>query len=495
MTQKTQFVDLTLRDGHQSLAATRMTTEQALRVLKMIDDAGFAALELWGGATLDSCIRFLDEDPWERLDKFREVLGGGEKIRALLRGQNLFGYQPSADDLVIAFTREAVQSGVGIMRMFDALNDWRNLQITLLTTKAYGGVVEGAISYTTSPVHTTDYFVEFGKKLQDEGADQIAIKDMAGLLHPTDALDLYRGLKQNLSVPIVVHSHSTTGVATLNLVIAMQEGLDYVDTAITPFAGGTSHPPIEVVIVFAEEMGLDHGLDKDLILKAQKELFVIFDELKDKIPHYGKFWRRPVSYDDVDRKKVGEILNLVAKGTKASVSEAIPLMRTLLSELDYPTYNDKIFESQIPGGMLSNLHSQLKEQGQLEKMDTILEEVPRVRKDAGYPPLVTPTSQIVGSQASFNVMTGNRYQLTSEPFKMLVKGMFGRTPGPVDPDVLEASLDFEEEPLKYRAASYLAPVLEDEYNEPFIKTHKDLLLHLLFKDSADTFLKKRYGIS
>lgn len=494
MRRKVNFVDVTLRDGHQSLAATRMTTEQALRVLKMIDDVGYAALELWGGAVLDSCIRFLNEDPWERLEQFQKVLGSSKKIRALLRGQNLFGYQPSADDLVIAFVKQAVVSGVGIMRIFDALNDWRNLQIPMLATKAYGGVAEAALSYTTSPVHTTEYFVNFALKLQEEGADQIAIKDMAGLLYPTDALDLCKQLKAKLSVPVVIHSHSTTGVAELNAVIAMHEGIDYIDTAITPFAGGTSHPPIEVMVVFAEEMGLEHDLDKDLILKIQENLFPVFDELgdfiSDKIKHY-----RPVKYSDVDRKKVNEIINLVAKSDPVAIEKAIPLMRELLLSLGYPKYDDKIFEAQVPGGMLSNLHNQLKAMGQLDMMDKIMEEIPRVRKDAGYVPLVTPTSQIVGSQAAFNVMAGEPYKIVSDEFKMILKGEFGKTPGPVNEEIVKKVLTANEEPLKYRPAAYLKPVLEDEYDLPFVKTHKDLLLHLLFKQSADTFLKKRYGVS
>ena len=494
MSTKSQFVDLTLRDGHQSLAATRMTTEQAMRVLPIIKDAGFAAFELWGGATLDSCIRFLDEDPWDRLATFKETLGGGEKIRALLRGQNLFGYQPSADDLVISFVKEAVITGVGIMRIFDALNDWRNLQTSILTTKAYGGTVEGAISYTTSPVHTTQYFVDFAKKLEDEGADQIAVKDMAGLLYPTDALDLFKGLKENLSVPIVLHSHTTTGVACLNEVIGMHLGLDYIDTAITPFAGGTSHPPIEVMAVFAEEMGIDHGLDKAAILKAQAELFTIFDELKDVIPVYGKFYQ-PVTFDDVDRRQVNAIIELVAKETPEAIEQAIPLMRELLMGLKYPTYDDKIFEAQVPGGMLSNLYNQLKGMGQLDQMDAILEEIPRVRADAGYVPLVTPTSQIVGSQAAFNVIMGERYKTVSDPFKMILKGEFGRTPAPVNPDIVAKVLTGTEKPLKYRAASYLTPVMEDEYDKPFVKTHKDLLLYLLFGQSAENFLNKKYGLS
>jgi pyruvate/oxaloacetate carboxyltransferase len=494
MSAQVRFVDVTLRDGHQSLAATRMTTEQALRVLKTIDDAGFAALELWGGAVLDSCIRFLDEDPWERLEKFRDVLGSGVKIRALLRGQNLFGYQPSADDLVISFVKEAVQSGVGIMRIFDALNDVRNLQTSILTTKAYDGVAEGALCYTTSPIHTTEYFVDFALKLQDWGVDQIAIKDMAGLLYPTAALDLFKALKQQISLPIVMHSHSTTGVATLNAVIAMHEGIDYIDTGITPFAGGTAHPPIEVVLVFAEEMGIDHGLDKDLILKAQHELFTIYGELSHIIPEKSRT-HKPVHYDDVDRHKVHEIIDLVSQSTPEGVEKAIPLMRDLLMSLSYPAYNDKIFEAQVPGGMLSNLHNQLKEMDQLEMMDKILEEIPRVRSDAGYVPLVTPTSQIVGSQAAFNVMGAERYQMVSNEFKMILKGEFGRTPGPNNPEIVQKVLGSGESPLKYRPAAYLMPVLEDPVNEPFIKTHKDRLLHHLFRQSADNFLKKRYGIS
>ncbi|GAB4447036.1 MAG: oxaloacetate decarboxylase subunit alpha [Anaerolineae bacterium] len=491
---QTKFVDVTLRDGHQSLAATRMTTPQAMRVLPLIHDAGFAALELWGGAILDSNIRFLNEDPWERLDTFRRELGGGEKIRALLRGQNLFGYQPAADDLVISFVKEAVQTGVGIMRIFDALNDERNLQTSILTTRAWGGVVEGAISYTTSPVHTTEYFVGFAQKLEAAGAHQIAIKDMAGLLYPTDALALIKGLRQNVSLPLVLHSHSTTGVAELNTVIAMHLGVEFVDTAITPFAGGTSHPPIELMAVFAEEMGIDHGLDQALILKAQAELFKIYDELQSVIPGYGKYYR-PVSFDDVDRGQVNRILKLVASEDEASIEQALTLMRQMMTDLNYPPYDDKIFEAQVPGGMLSNLHNQLKEMGQLQHMDKVLEEIPRVRADAGYVPLVTPTSQIVGSQAAFNVITGQRYSIVPDPFKMILKGEFGRTPAPCNPDVVAKVLGGSDKPLKYRAASYLHPVMEEPLDLPFVKTHKDLLLYLLFNQSAEKFLKARYGLN
>jgi pyruvate/oxaloacetate carboxyltransferase len=491
MGTSSRFVDLTLRDGHQSLAATRMTTKQCMRVLPMLNDAGFAALELWGGATLDTAIRFLNEDPWERLVAFRKCMGSGEKIRCLLRGQNLFGYQPASDDLVISFVKEAVQTGVGLMRIFDALNDFRNLQLPILATKAYGGKVEGALSYTTSPVHTTEYFVNFARKLQEEGVDQIAIKDMAGLLHPGDALDLFRGLKQHISVPIALHAHTTTGVGDLCAVMAMHHKIDFIDTAITPFSEGTSHPPIEVMIVFAEEMGIDHGLDKALILKIQAELFKIFEELKSVIPQYGKFYR-PIRYEDVDRKQVRAIIELVAKEKKDALLQAIPLMRNLIKGLGFPDYDDKIFEAQVPGGMLSNLYNQLKELGQLDIYDRVMAEIPKVRAAAGYVPLVTPTSQIIGSQAVFNVMHGP-YALVSAPFKMIFRGEFGRTPGPVSPEVAAQVLKAGDVVRTYRAASYLEPVMEKEYKLPFVKTHKDLLLYLLFGQSGETFLQKKYA--
>jgi len=492
VTNRVDFVDLTLRDGQQSLAATRMTTEQALRVLPMLNDAGFAAFELWGGATLDSAVRFLDEDPWERLDRFYAVLGTAHKTRALLRGQNLFAYQPFPDDLVIAVIQEAVRSGVGIIRIFDALNDWRNLQMALLATKAYGSKVETALSYTTSPVHTTDYFVRLARTLEQEGTDRIAVKDMAGLLYPTEALNLFDELKQHLRVPITFHSHTTTGVATLNAVIAMYAGIDALDTAITPFAGGPSHPPVELLIVFAEEMGVEHGLDKALILRIQQVLFEIFEELRHTIPLYGKYYR-PVAYDDIDRNIVQQILAYIQRGSTADIETALALIRALMRDLGYPDYDDTIFKAQIPGGMLSNLQNQLKQMGKLDLLDAITQEIPRVRADVGYVPLVTPTSQIVGAQATFNVMMG-RYQMVSNEFKMLLRGEFGHLPTPPNPEVVKLALGPNESPLRYRPASYLMPVLEDDYDLPFIKTYRDLLLHLMLKQPADEFLKRRYGI-
>lgn len=300
MTGHIQFTDLTLRDGQQSLAATRMTTPQALRVLNILEDAGFSTLELWGGATLDSCLRFLDENPWDRLEQFSSHLSRA-RIQALLRGQNLFGYQPYPDDLVIAFVRQAVNSGVGVMRIFDALNDLRNLKIAISATKANGAVAEAAISYTTSPVHTPQMFIHYAHQLAAAGADQLVIKDMAGLMHPCDTLELVRSIKREIDLPLAVHSHTTTGVGLLNAVVGMMYGADSVDCAITPFAGGTSHPPVELLILFAEELGLDHGLDKNLVLRAQGELFTIFGELRGSIPNFKTFSTCPVTYEDIDR--------------------------------------------------------------------------------------------------------------------------------------------------------------------------------------------------
>lgn len=494
MTRNIQFTDLTLRDGNQSLAATRMRLDQSLRVLKMIDDAGFKVMELWGGAILDSCVRFTKEDPWERLETFAKVLGGPQKIQALLRGQNLFAYQPYPDDLVISFVRQAVQSGVGVMRMFDALNDERNLNMAMLATKAYGAKAEAAISYTVSPVHTVEYFIQYAKKLEAMGADQLAIKDMAGLLYPTDAVQLVRGLRANTDLPIAMHSHTTTGVGLLNGVIGMMYGASSVDTCITPFAGGSSHPPVELLMVFAEEMGLDHGLDKAMLLNIQAELFKIFEELKDNISYYGKFYR-PLRFEDVNRAQVQEILKLLSNPETEHIEQAVTLSRQMLKDLGYPNYDDRIFDSQIPGGMLSNLQSQLKQMGQENMMDKVMEEIPRVRRDAGYVPLVTPTSQIVGSQAAFNLIMGEPYSFASNEFRMLLRGEFGRTPAEPNADVVRRVLGEAEEPLKYRPASYLSPVLEDTYDLPYVKTHKDLLLHLLLGQAADAFLQARYGLN
>lgn len=489
MAKRVYFNDVTLRDGHQSCAATRMTTEQCMRVLPIIKDAGYNIFELWGGATLDSAIRFTRDDPWERLEKFRDCLGGGEKIQSLLRGQNLFAYNPYPDDVLTAFIRQSIESGSVNMRIFDALNDIRNLRMAILATKAYGGKVEAAISYTTSPVHTTEYFINYAKSLENEGVDRIAIKDMAGLLHPEVAEVLFPALKKELNVPVVLHTHSTTGVSIVNLALAMKYGIDAMDTSISPFAGGPSHSPIEVMAIVAEEMGFDHGLDKQAIEKAQDKLRVIFEELKDSIPSFGKFRRKPVHFSDVPRAKVAK---MVAAIEKNDLKTAIDTSREIMSDLDYPGYDDRIFESQIPGGMLSNLQKQLAGMGvPAEKLDDVMAEIPSVRADVGYVPLVTPTSQIVGTQAAFNVMTGSRYAFVSNEFKMILLGEFGKTPAPVNQDVLHSVCGEDAEVKKYRPASYLMPGMEDPDEAPFIKSHKDLLLHKVFGAAADEFLQMK----
>lgn len=492
MPNTVQFVDLTLRDGQQSLAATRMTTAQGLEILPLLKDAGFAALELWGGAVLDSCIRFLNEDPWERLDRFYAAVGQACPIRMLLRGQNLFAYQPFPDDLVIAFVKEAVRAGVGVIRVFDALNDWRNLELSLIATKAYGGLAEAALSYTVSPVHTTDYFISLAQKLEDEGADRIAIKDMAGLLEPPQALDLFRALKARLRAPVVFHSHTTTGVATFNALLAMREGIDMIDTAITPFAGGASHPPIEVLVTFAEALGVRHTLNKRLLERIQARLFELYHTLRPHIPSFGQPGK-PVRFKDIDRALVKRIVRLVERAQPEDIAEGLTLTRQLLRALDYPPYDDAIFQSQIPGGMLTNLHSQLSAMGQLDKLDAIMAEIPAVRADVGYVPLVTPTSQIVGSQATFNVLLG-RYAMISNEFKMLLRGEFGKTPVPPRAELVEQVLGPDEPPLRYRPASYLLPVLEDSYDLPFVKSQRDLLLYLMLKQPAEDFLRAREGL-
>lgn len=486
-----QFNDVTLRDGQQSIAATRMTTAQALRVLPHLVDAGFPTLELWGGAILDSCVRYLNEDPWARLEAFRQSTGGRTRIRALLRGQNLFGYQPYPDDLVIEFIKTAVRSGVGVMRVFDALNDWRNLQTALLAVRTFGAVAEGALSYTTSPVHTTAYYVDYARKLLDEGAEQIAIKDMAGILYPWDAVELIRALKAAVDVPLVLHTHDTAGVGTLDAVLAMMEGVDQVDCAVTPFAGGSSHPPVEVLVVFAEALGLSHGLDVKAILRAQQALFAIFEELRDVIPYAGHYYR-PVDPATVDRQAVDAILSSAARGGEANLRMALEQTRAMMTGLGYPPHDQRMFESQVPGGMLSNLQNQLRSMGHPEILEEVMAEIPVVRRDVGYVPLVTPTSQIVGSQAVFNIVTGQRYSFLSDEFKMLLRGEFGRTPIPPNPALAARVQEEDGIPVKtYRPAAYLLPVLEDATMPAFAHSRKDQLLHLLLGLPAEQYLRQR----
>jgi len=492
--KKVKFVDLTLRDGQQSNAATRMTTEQILRVLKPIADSGFSGMEVWGGATLDSAMRYLREDPWERLGKIKKIVSNLLDIRTLIRGQNLFAYSPYPDDLVVSFVKETVRTGSNLIRTFDALNDWRNLQTSIMATKTYGGKIEGAMSYTTGPVFDEKYYLDLALTLQDEGCDQIAIKDMAGILEPKMAYKLIKLLKSKLHIPLTLHSHTTVGFATLNAIIAMHLGVDFIDTAFVPFAGGASHPSIEVLIVFADFMGIKHDIDKSRFPYINKELFKIFDEIGKYSPYYGKYYRN-FDIEKIDMKKVEKIVRIVVDEDFDKFDEALNLTRKLLSELDFPPPDERQIKAQIPGGMLTNLYNQLKQIGKLDLLDKILEEVPRVRKDAGYPPLVTPTSQIIGSQAVFNVLSKERYKQVSKEFRMLIKGYFGRTPVPIKKEFLEKILGKDEEVLNCRAASYLKPALCNIKKVPlYVKTHRDLLLYLMLEETADEFLKFKYKI-
>ncbi|PKO15938.1 MAG: oxaloacetate decarboxylase [Chloroflexi bacterium HGW-Chloroflexi-10] len=489
MTKSISFHDVTLRDGQQSLAATRMTSKQALRVLPLIEQAGFESIELWGGATLDACVRFLDEDPWERLENFAAALKQPSKIQALLRGQNLFAYQPFPDDLVVSFTKQAIQSGVGTMRIFDALNDRRNLQTAILATRAYGGKAEAAISYTTSPVHTPEYFVQYARDLVEDGADRICIKDMAGLLHPSVAVSLLPALRSAVPIPITLHTHSTTGVSILNALIAMRSGIDSIDTAITPFSCGCSLPPVEILMVFAELMGMEHGLDAQLLQAVQRELFGIARELAAFNPYIQQYYR-PITCADVDQRLAGQVLEWLEIGSETALEQALAGCRQITAALNFPPFDDRIFVAQIPGGMLTNLQSQLRDMGAPDAMDAVMKEIPLVRADVGYVPLVTPTSQIVGSQAAFNVIGGSRYNLVSNEFRMLLRGEFGRTPGCPNPDVVQTVLGGTDQPLRYRPAFYLKPLLEDSYHLAYVQSHKDLLLHLMLGQSADDYLKR-----
>ncbi len=493
------LIDCSLRDGHQSLLATRMSTEQTLRVLPMLRDSGYSILELWGGATLDSALRFTNDDPFERLDRFCEVLGnptkgqGGVSIRSLCRGQNLFGYSPYPDNVVVEFLKEAVRSGSNRVRIFDALNDPRNLMTAIMATKTFNGHAEAALSYTTSPVHDTDHFLNFARSAVDSGADSLAIKDMAGLLHPADAFTLIEAIKEAFpDVELTLHSHCTNGLATTTYIVGMLCGVDHLDVCYGPMAGATSQPSAELIAFFAKEMGIELNVDMALAPLIDTELRQIRKELADtdKDPtHIARPW--PTEPDSQTRQLIKEAVNLIKRRDRQSLDEAIALIEDqIMVPQGYPPIDRKQLEAQVPGGMLSNLHNQLKEQGKLDLLPQILDEVPRVRKAAGYVPLVTPTSQIVGTQAAFNVIQGSPYSFVSEPFRELLMGKYGRLPGPPDPDVLE-KVSRGEPPAFKRPADYIDDIdlaKVHENNAGLIRSHRDLLLLLLFPVPAKQFL-------
>ena len=445
MSKTIKICDCTLRDGQQSLIATRMRIEDMLPILSKMDEIGFGAMEVWGGATFDSCLRFLKEDPWERLRKFRSVLKN-TKLQMLLRGQNILGYKHYADDVVESFVRKSIENGIDIIRIFDALNDARNLETAVKATKAENAHAQLAISYTLSDVHTLEYYVDLAKRYESLGADSICIKDMAGLLLPKPAYDLVKAIKEEVNVPIEVHSHYTSGVASMTYLKAIEAGADIIDTDMSPLSMGTAQPATEVMV--AALQGTDY--DTNLNLSALKEITDYF---------------KPMREDDI---KSG-LLNTKMLGVD-------------ISTLIY----------QVPGGMLSNLVSQLKNANAEDKYDAVLAEIPKVRADLGYPPLVTPSSQIVGTQAVLNVLMGERYKMVPKETKDIVRGMYGQTPVPISEEIRK-KIRGDEEPITCRPADLIEPEMakfEAEMKD-YKQQEEDVLSYALFPQQAMDYFKFR----
>lgn len=443
--KKIQFTETVLRDGQQSLIATRMPTSDMLPILKTMDQAGYHALEMWGGATFDACLRFLNEDPWERLRAIRKEVKN-TKLQMLLRGQNLLGYKNYADDVVADFVTKSVENGIDILRLFDALNDVRNLETAIRATKAAGGHCQTAISYTTSQIHTVDYFVDLANKMANLGADSICIKDMAGVLTPQTGYELVSRIKDAVDLPLEVHTHATSGIAEMTYLKVAEAGADIIDTAISSFAGGTSQPATESVAIALEDCGFTTGLD----LQKVTEIAEHFNPVRDRFREEG-------------------LLNPKVKDNEP---------KTLIY--------------QVPGGMLSNLLSQLTEQGLQDKYEEVLAEVPKVRADLGYPPLVTPLSQMVGTQALMNVISGERYKLVPSEIKDYVKGLYGQSPAPISDEIKETIIG-DAEVITVRPADLLAPQLpafREEIAE-YAKSEEDVLMYALFPQQAQDFLGRR----
>ena len=441
------ITDTILRDAHQSQAATRMTINDMLPALEILDEVGYYSLECWGGATFDACMRFLQEDPWERLRTIRSHVKK-TKLQMLFRGQNILGYKHYADDVVDLFCAKSIENGIDIIRIFDALNDVRNLEQTIRSTKRYGGQVEAALSYTTSPIHNEDYFVRLARELEQMGADTICIKDMANLLLPMDAYSLVKALKEHVSVPIHLHTHNTTGTGDMVNLMAAYAGVDIVDTALSPMANGTSQPATESLAATLKGTVRDPGLDMDKMSEAA----VHFREVAARLESEG-------------------ILNS-------------KVLRVDTNTLRY----------QVPGGMLSNLINQLKEARKEDQYYDVLAEIPRVRKDFGYPPLVTPTSQIVGTQAVMNVLLGP-YKNFPKESRALLKGEYGRLPGEVSPAVVASAGIWPDDIITCRPADLLEPELEKYRKEyaDIAKSDEDILSLALFPQVAPKFLAYRDG--
>ena len=440
--KKIHITELVLRDGHQCQIATRLRTEDMLPICPQLDALGFWSIEAWGGATFDACVRFLKEDPWERLKLLRKALPNS-RIQMLLRGQNLLGYRHYSDDVVDAFVKQSANNGVDVFRIFDAMNDVRNLTASIKAVKKYKKHAEGTLSYTTSPVHDIPYFVNLAKEMESYGCDTIAIKDMAGLLKPSVTKELVMSLKKSISLPIHVHAHATSGLASINLITAVQNGADIIDTCNSSFAEGASHPSTESMIAALEDLGYK---------------------------------------TDIDIKKVEEI------------SEQLKIVRKKYwqFESDYTGVDTRVLSNQVPGGMISNLSNQLKEQGALDRMNEVLLEIPKVREDLGYPPLVTPTSQIVGTQAVLNVLTGARYKSITNEVKSYFMGEYGKAPGKVNQKIQTMAIG-EKKPLTSRPADSLEPELAKLKieAEQITKSDEDILTYAMFPDVAKIFLQER----
>ena len=437
-----KITEVVLRDAHQSLLATRMRTEDMLPIAEKLDQVGFFSLEMWGGATFDTCIRFLNEDPWDRLRKLKQKMPN-TPFQMLLRGQNCVGYRHYADDVVERFVKHSADEGMDIFRIFDALNDFRNIETAVSTVKKCNKTVEAAISYTVSPVHQIENFVQMAKQLEDMGSDILCIKDMAGLLTPQVIFDLITEIKKNIKLPIHLHTHSTTGLAGMNIQSAIDAGVDMVDTAISSLSMGTSHYPTESLVAALQGTPYDTGLDLGLL---------------EEIANY---------FEDV-RKNYAEF------------------------ESDFKGVDINILKSQIPGGMISNMENQLREQNAIDKLEQVLEEVPRVRKDMGYPPLVTPTSQIVGSQATLNVLTGERYKIITKETRGCVLGKYGKLPGPKDEELM-ARVTEDDKTIDCRPADLLEPEWKTVTAELGNKytSEDDRLTYAMFPKVALKFFETR----
>ena len=443
---KIKIMETCLRDGHQSLMATRLTTNEMLPIIEKLDNVGYHSLEMWGGATFDAAIRYLNEDPWERLREIKARVKN-TKLQMLLRGQNLLGYRNYPDDIVERFIKKSIQNGIDIIRIFDALNDTRNLKTACEATKKYCGHAQLAISYTISPVHTVEYYKNLALEMQEMGADSIAIKDMSGILLPEFTYTLVKELKSILRVPLEIHTHATAGLASMTYLRAIEAGADIIDTAISPLSGGTSQPATESIVRSLEGTERETGFDLNLL----REIAEYFKPIRAKYLKEGT-------------------LNPQALMTEPS-----------------------IVEYQLPGGMLSNLLAQLKLQKAEDKYEDVLKEIPRVRADLGYPPLVTPLSQMVGTQAVFNVLTGQRYKLIPNEIKNYVRGLYGKSPVPITEEMKKIIIGNEEVFLG-RPADKLEPEYDTmvEESREFARTEEDVLTYALFPQVAKEFLMKKY---